>query len=259
MEASSINVKDSSQERDSPPAVTTNTTVSDTPDHNSTASSTVAPPPFDSRISSPPPPKPQVSLYQPPIEELLNPVGVAAGISTEGIVHIGARVMEEGESKGSLYVKKGNIGDEMRISVSNAYNFAIKFLRRKEPNNTFFANSKIHLQVTTQEDQEATTHYINGTSGGCAIVTSLLSLAMNKPLRKDLAMTGHITLTGHVLPISFVREKTLAARRNRINTIILPYLNRIEFEELAENEKEGLEVYYVDVYVQVFDLAFNYN
>ncbi|KAF8038885.1 hypothetical protein BT93_B1437 [Corymbia citriodora subsp. variegata] len=93
-------------------------------------------------------------------------------------------------------------------------------------------------------------------SAGCTMITSMLSLAMKKPVKKDLAMTGEVTFTGRILPIGWVKEKTIAARRSEIKTIIFPSANRTDYDELASNVKEGLDVHFVDDYSQIFNLAF---
>ncbi|KAG0448927.1 hypothetical protein HPP92_027565 [Vanilla planifolia] len=91
------------------------------------------------------------------------------------------------------------------------------------------------------------------------MITSLLSLATKRLVRKDLAMTGEVTLTGRILPIGGVKEKTIAARRSEVKTIIFPAANRRDFDELADNVKEGLDVYFVDDYSQIYELAFGSN
>lgn len=72
----------------------------------------------------------------------------------------------------------------------------------------------------------------DGPSAGCTMVTSLLSLALDKPVKQNLAMTGEITLTGKILPIGGVKEKTIAAKRSEVKTIIFPKDNQKDFEEL---------------------------
>ncbi|VVA93769.1 unnamed protein product [Arabis nemorensis] len=104
-----------------------------------------------------------------------------------------------------------------------------------------------------------TTLIEEGQSAGCTITTSLLSLAMKKPVRKDLAMTGMITETGRILLVTGVKEKTIGARRSQVKTIIFPEANRREFDELEENMKEGLDVHFVEEYEQIFKLAFGYD
>ncbi|ONM39509.1 Lon protease homolog 1 mitochondrial [Zea mays] len=78
----------------------------------------------------------------------------------------------------------------------------------------------------------------DGPSAGCTMITSMLSLVMGKTVKKDLAMTGEVTLTGRILPIGGVKEKTIAARRSAIKTLIFPAANKRDFDELASNVKD---------------------
>ncbi|XP_010489687.1 PREDICTED: lon protease homolog 1, mitochondrial-like [Camelina sativa] len=169
-----------------------------------------------------------------------------------GIGYIETNVIEEEKGKG-LSVITGQLGNAMRESVQVASTVARRFLLEKEPENPFFANSKLHLHVTGSNKSN------EGPSRGCTLITSLLSLAMKKPVKKDLAMTGAVNLTGRILPIGVVKMKTLAAKRNQIKTIILPALNRRDFEVLPQDLKEGLDVHFVSEYDQIFDIAFNYD
>ncbi|XP_010417865.1 PREDICTED: lon protease homolog 1, mitochondrial-like [Camelina sativa] len=182
------------------------------------------------------------------------PVGVSVGLTTRGIGYIETNVIEEEKGKGGLSVITGQLGNAMRESVQVASTVARRFLLEKEPENPFFANSKLHLHVTGSSNKKN-----EGLSGGCTFITSLLSLAMKKPVKKDLAMTGAVNLTGRILPIGGVKMKTVAARRNQIKTIIFPALNRRDFEVLPQDLKEGLDVHFVDEYDQIFDIAFNYD
>jgi Lon-like ATP-dependent protease len=97
----------------------------------------------------------------------------------------------------------------------------------------------------------------DGPSAGITMVTSMLSLAMDKPVRSDLAMTGEISLTGKVLPVGGIREKTMAAKRAGVTCLIFPEANKRDFEDLPEYLKEGLEVHFADDYSKVFYIAFN--
>ncbi|KFK37987.1 hypothetical protein AALP_AA3G055400 [Arabis alpina] len=187
------------------------------------------------------------------------PVGVAVGLSTKRIVYIETNVLEEGKGKGSLDVMTGQLGNAVKESALIAYTFARRFLLEKEPKNRFFANSKLHLHGLTCVTGYDCSQSIEGPSGGCTVITSLLSLAMKKPVRKDLAMTGAVTLTGRVHSIGSVMEKTFAAKRSQMKMIIFPVGNRKTFEELSQDVKEGLDVHFVDEYEQIFELAFNYD
>ncbi|XP_060191227.1 lon protease homolog, mitochondrial-like [Lycium barbarum] len=181
------------------------------------------------------------------------PVGVVMGLAWTSMggstLYIETSLVEQGEGKGALNVT-GQLGDVMKESAQIAHTVARIILQEKEPDNQFFANSKLHLHVPAGATPK------DGPSAGCTMITSLLSLAMKKPVKKDLAMTGEVTLTGKILPIGGVKEKAIAARRSGVKTIIFPSANRRDFDELAPNVKEGLDVHFVDEYKQIHDLAF---
>ncbi|XP_048324531.2 lon protease homolog 1, mitochondrial [Ziziphus jujuba] len=184
------------------------------------------------------------------------PIGVVMGLAWTAMggstLYIETTQIEEGEGKGALHLT-GQLGDVMKESAQIAHTVCRAILAEKEPDNPFFANSKLHLHVPAGSTPK------DGPSAGCTMITSLLSLAMKKPVKKDLAMTGEVTLTGRILPIGGVKEKTIAARRSEVKTIIFPSANRRDFDELTPNVKEGLDVHFVDSYSQIFDLAFNYG
>uniref|UniRef100_A0A2P2JTM1 Lon protease homolog, mitochondrial n=1 Tax=Rhizophora mucronata TaxID=61149 RepID=A0A2P2JTM1_RHIMU len=181
------------------------------------------------------------------------PVGVVMGLAWTAMggstLYVETTQIEQGEGKGALHLT-GQLGDVMKESAQIAHTVARKILLRREPDNPFFANTKLHLHVPAGATQK------DGPSAGCTMITSLLSLAMKKPVLKDLAMTGEVTLTGKILPIGGVKEKTIAARRSEVKTIVFPSANKRDFDELASNVKEGLDVHFVDDYIQIFDLAF---
>ncbi|XP_022156355.1 lon protease homolog 1, mitochondrial-like isoform X2 [Momordica charantia] len=181
------------------------------------------------------------------------PVGVVMGLAWTAMggstLYIETTQVEQGEGKGALHLT-GQLGDVMKESAQIAHTLARRILLEKEPDNPFFANTKLHLHVPAGATPK------DGPSAGCTMITSLLSLAMKKPVRKDLAMTGEVTLTGKILPIGGVKEKSIAARRSEVKTIIFPSANRRDFDELASNVKEGLDVHFVDEYSQIFNLAF---
>jgi ATP-dependent Lon protease len=85
---------------------------------------------------------------------------------------------------------------------------------------------------------------------------ALYSLVKEKPVPKNLAMTGELTLTGKVLPIGGVREKTIAARRVGVTNLIFPKENRKDFEDLPDYLKTGLNPYFVDYFDEVLDVAY---
>uniref|UniRef100_A0A8C4DZS5 Lon protease homolog, mitochondrial n=1 Tax=Dicentrarchus labrax TaxID=13489 RepID=A0A8C4DZS5_DICLA len=156
-----------------------------------------------------------------------------------------------GDSKGegSLEVT-GQLGDVMKESAKIASTFARTFLMTKEPENLFLVNSHLHLHVPEGATPK------DGPSAGCTIVTALLSLATNQPVRQNVAMTGEVSLTGKILPVGGIKEKTIAARRAGVTCIILPAENRKDFSDLQDYITQGLEVHFVDHYSQIYPIAF---
>ncbi|XP_042300343.1 lon protease homolog, mitochondrial-like [Sceloporus undulatus] len=94
----------------------------------------------------------------------------------------------------------------MKESAKIAYTFARAFLMQKAPSNDFLVGSHIHLHVPEGATPK------DGPSAGCTIVTALLSLAMGHPVRQNVAMTGEVSLTGKILPVGGIKEKTIAVR-----------------------------------------------
>src|SRR4029077_17138285 len=97
----------------------------------------------------------------------------------------------------------------------------------------------------------------DGPSAGITMVSSLLSLLKNSPVRENLGMTGEITLTGKVLPIGGVKEKLIAARRSKVKVLIFPKDNQRDYDELPAYLKKGLKVHFVEHYDEVFRVAFS--
>lgn len=182
------------------------------------------------------------------------PIGVVMGLAWTAMggstLYIETSCIEQGEGKGALQLT-GQLGDVMKESALIAHTVARAILKEKEPDNQFFANSKLHLHVPAGATPK------DGPSAGCTMITSMLSLSMKKLVKKDIAMTGEVTLTGRVLPIGGVKEKAVAARRSGIKYIIFPEANKRDYDELNANVKEGLEVYFVDTYDQIFNIAFS--
>jgi len=97
----------------------------------------------------------------------------------------------------------------------------------------------------------------DGPSAGITMATALVSLARKERIKRPLAMTGELTLTGQVLPVGGIREKVIAARRSKIMEIILPFGNRRDFEELPDYLREGLNVHFARNYREVFEFVFH--
>ncbi|GMM27994.1 ATP-dependent Lon protease [Martiniozyma asiatica (nom. inval.)] len=142
--------------------------------------------------------------------------------------------------------RTGQLGDVMKESTRIAYSFSRMFLAKHFPENKFFERAQIHLHCPEGATPK------DGPSAGITITSSFLSLALNKPLRPDVAMTGEITLTGKVLRIGGLKEKAIAAKRSGVKTILFPKDNESDWKELPDNVKEGLRAVPVDWYEDVF-------
>ncbi|KEP61278.1 UNVERIFIED_CONTAM: Lon protease family protein [Hammondia hammondi] len=144
----------------------------------------------------------------------------------------------------------GQLGNVMSESSEIALTFCRVFVRRIEPSNSFLETAQIHLHVPEGATPK------DGPSAGVTMATALVSLALNKPVLPDVAMTGELTLTGKVLKIGGVKEKVIAARRENVNTLIFPRANEREFSELPDDVKEGLSVHFASTYDDVYRVAF---
>ncbi|KAM9244131.1 lon protease homolog, mitochondrial [Dugong dugon] len=155
----------------------------------------------------------------------------------------------KGDKDGSLEVT-GQLGEVMKESARIAYTFARAFLMQRDPTNDYLVSSHIHLHVPEGATPK------DGPSAGCTIVTALLSLAMDQPVRQNLAMTGEVSLTGKILPVGGIKEKTIAAKRAGVTCVVLPAENKKDFYDLAAFITEGLEVHFVEHYREIFHIAF---
>lgn len=174
--------------------------------------------------------------------------GSALYIETQGIRR---GVDDKGKPRGGGVLKvTGQLGDVMKESTQIAYTLARAILHSADPSNDFFDTTDIHTHVPEGATPK------DGPSAGITIVTSMLSLAMDKPIRNDLAMTGEVSLTGKVLAVGGIKEKIMAARRAGIKCLILPSSNQRDFDEIPEYLKEDLEVHYAEDYTTVYEVAF---
>lgn len=144
----------------------------------------------------------------------------------------------------------GNLKTVMKESSAIAYSFAKSLMAKEFPKNNFFDKAKIHVHVPEGAVQK------DGPSAGVTMATSLLSLALDAPVDPTVAMTGELTLTGKVLRIGGLREKTVAARRAGCKMIIFPEDNMSDWLELPENIKQGIEGRPASWYSDVFELIF---
>ncbi|XP_049826986.1 lon protease homolog, mitochondrial-like [Schistocerca gregaria] len=153
------------------------------------------------------------------------------------------------DGEGSLELT-GHLGDVMKESARIALTVARHFVANDEAAKKFLNSSHLHLHVPEGATPK------DGPSAGCTIVTALISLAKNTPVRQDVAMTGEVSLTGKILPVGGIKEKTIAAKRAGVKCIILPDENKKDFNDLAKYITDGLEVHFVNHYKDVFPIVF---
>merc|ERR1719457_368860 len=139
----------------------------------------------------------------------------------------------------------------MKESSQIAYTVARARVAMIDSSNNYFDNTDIHMHVPEGATPK------DGPSAGITMATAMLSLAFDKPIRNDLAMTGEMSLTGKVLPVGGIKEKIMAARRAGIKCIILPDQNKRDYDEIPDYLKESLEVHFADDYSKVYDVAFS--
>lgn len=197
-------------------------------------------------------PHPNDRLYEPPL-----PAGVAMGLGwtpSGGMPLFIESVIQEPLTKESKpkFTRTGQLGEVMNESTSIAYSFVRMFIAKKFPRNRFLDFASVHTHFPEGAIKK------DGPSAGIAMATSLLSLAMNTPANPDVAMTGELSLTGKVLQIGGLREKSVAARTLGIKTIIFPEDNRAEWEDLPLNIREGIEARPVKSYEEVFPIMFGH-
>lgn len=158
---------------------------------------------------------------------------------------------EQAGGSGGGYMKvTGQLGSVMNESSSISLTYARLFVRELRPDNAFLDDARIHLNVPEGATPK------DGPSAGVTMASALVSLALDQPIKENLAMTGELTLTGKVLKVGGIKEKVIAARRERVDTLLLPRQNEADFTELKEYLREGVTAHFIDHYDDAYRLAF---
>jgi Lon-like ATP-dependent protease len=144
----------------------------------------------------------------------------------------------------------GKLGKVMSESSEIALTYARMFVQEVEPSNVFLEEAAMHVHVPEGATPK------DGPSAGVTMTSALLSLALDRPVKHDMAMTGEMTLTGKVLPVGGIKEKAIAAKRENIDMIVLPMSNHAEYMDLKPGIRAGLTAHFVDHYDDVYRLAF---
>ncbi|HEY0659501.1 MAG TPA: endopeptidase La [Pyrinomonadaceae bacterium] len=150
--------------------------------------------------------------------------------------------------KGKLQLT-GQLGEVMQESAQAAFSYAKSRAKELGINEEDFENFDIHVHLPEGAIPK------DGPSAGITLATAMVSVLSQRPVRKDVAMTGEITLRGNVLPVGGVKEKLLAARRAHIKKVILPEPNRRDLEDLPQEVLDDLTFIFVENVRQVFPEA----
>jgi ATP-dependent Lon protease len=184
-------------------------------------------------------------------EEILkkDQIGVATGLAWTAVggdvLFIEALRLK---GKGNL-VLTGQLGEVMRESAQAAFSYAKSRATTLGINEEDFNTYDIHIHIPEGAIPK------DGPSAGVTLATAMVSSLAQRPVRKDVAMTGEITLRGNVLPVGGIKEKVLAARRARVSTIILPQQNQRDMDEVPKELFRDIKFVFVDNVTEVFRQA----
>lgn len=143
----------------------------------------------------------------------------------------------------------GKLGDVMKESIETAYSVVRAHSKDLGIDPEVFEKTDVHVHVPEGATPK------DGPSAGIAMYTTLVSVFTKTPVKKDVAMTGEITLQGRVLPIGGLKEKLLAALRGGIKTVIIPKENEKDLAEIPDNVKKGMKIIPVDNVSEVLKIA----
>ena len=147
------------------------------------------------------------------------------------------------------FIVTGQLGDVMKESASIALDYLKAHALQYGLENTDFDKQDIHIHVPEGAVKK------DGPSAGVTLTTAIYSSFIDKPVKNDVAMTGEITLSGDVLPIGGLREKSISARRSGINTIIIPKDNEKDIDDIPESVRNELQIILADQIDTVFENA----
>ena len=154
------------------------------------------------------------------------------------------------EGKGDFKVT-GMIGQTMNESVSVALSYVKAHKDDFKVNDYYFDNRDMHIHFLEGSVKK------DGPSAGVSIVTSILSLLLNKEIPKDVAMTGEVSLLGDVLKVGGIKEKIIGAYNDGVKKIFIPYTNNCDLEEVPDEVRNDVKIILVKTYKEIFDALFN--
>jgi ATP-dependent Lon protease len=187
--------------------------------------------------------------FRPTLANLTNEVGLANGLAwTEvggDVLHIEATLMP---GRGKIQIT-GKLGEVMQESAQAAMSYVRSRAIALDLATDFHRNFDFHLHVPEGAIPK------DGPSAGVAMATAIVSALTKTPVRRDVAMTGEITLRGKVLPVGGIKEKLLAAHRAGITAVVLPKENEKDLVELPEDVRESLQIHLIDSADEVLQIA----
>ncbi len=190
-----------------------------------------------------------VPKFLPEAERTKDEIGVVTGLAwteTGGdVLYIEATTMK---GKGTLTLT-GQLGDVMKESAHAALTYVRSRATQLGINTERFGKTDVHIHVPAGAIPK------DGPSAGVTMATALASVFTNEPVRKNLAMTGEVTLRGRVLPIGGLKEKALAARRAGITTVIIPKLNEKDLDDIPKEIRKGMNFVLAETMDDVFRTA----
>ncbi|MBI4852746.1 MAG: endopeptidase La [Acidobacteria bacterium] len=176
-------------------------------------------------------------------------IGVATGLAWTPVggevLFIEALLMK---GKGTMMLT-GQMGDVMKESAQAALSYAKSRSKELQINDELFNTHDIHIHIPEGAIPK------DGPSAGITLVTALVSVLSNRPIKRSVAMTGEVTLRGNVLAIGGLKEKVLAAHRNKVTTVVIPAPNKKDLEEIPKEIAKDIEFIYVDNVKQVLKIA----
>lgn len=191
--------------------------------------------------------------YKPESQGHKDEVGVVNGLAWTSVGGEMLKV-EAGKMPGTGKLElTGSLGDVMKESARTAYSYIRSISEALPLDMDFYKNTDIHIHFPEGAVPK------DGPSAGIAITTAVVSALTGIPVRADIAMTGEVTLTGNVLPIGGLKEKTMAAYRNGIKTVLIPEENVPDLKEIDDAVKENVEFISVSKADEVLSLALSKN
>lgn len=177
-------------------------------------------------------------------------VGLVTGLAwtSVGGVTLNIEVALIPDGKGEITLT-GNMGDVMKESARTALSLVRSRSKRYNIDKEMFTSYDIHIHIPEGATPK------DGPSAGITLATAILSALTGKKVSRDIAMTGEITLLGKVLAIGGLKEKSLAAYRSGVKTLIIPKENEKDISEIPEEVKKSVEILLVSKIDEVFDAA----